>query len=139
MRIPHSRITLLTFLRQRGADWPFLPHIKEFQSEGFLELRWKTELQWSKTENSTGMLEHLQNYTADLPPRWKTVLWSVEEDEKRKAVDGQSYSPWIDARFYGGLNNQFRDDLIKTGLQVNGERMDEFEMSGYRYHIDTGG
>ena len=130
---------MIVVTRQRGADWPFLPHVKELQSEGFLELRWKTEIHWSKEKNTTSMLEHLRTYTADLPPRWKTVLWTVEEDEKQKAASPAGGLPWIDSRFYGGLNNQFRDDLIQNGLQVNGDRMEEFEMSGYRYQIDIGG
>jgi hypothetical protein len=120
--------------------------MKELQSGGFLELRWKTEIQWSKEKNSASMLEHLRNYTADLPPRWKTVLWTMEEDEKQKSLPGNAAaaaaaagSPWIDSRFYGGLNNQFRNDLIQSGLQVNGDRMEEFEMSGCRYQIDIGG
>ena len=114
--------------------------MQELQSEGFMELRWKTELYWSKTNNSTSMLEHMRNYTEDLPPRWKTVLWTLEEDEKQKAVMAdESDMPWINSRFYGGLNTQFRNDLVKTGLQVNGDRMAEFEMSEYKYQIDIGG
>lgn len=74
------------------------------------------------------------------------MLWTMEEDEKQKSLPGNAAaaaaaagSPWIDSRFYGGLNNQFRNDLIQSGLQVNGDRMEEFEMSGCRYQIDIGG
>jgi hypothetical protein len=141
-------------LQKRGADWEFLPHIAEYQSPRFLELRWKTELFWSKTMNRTSMLDTLRNYTHDLPPRWRTILWTLEEDEKFKnnvqnhqkanALKSSIQSttnglPWIDSRFYGGVNQQFRKELINLGLQVDGERMDEFEMSGYKYQIDTGG
>jgi hypothetical protein len=145
LRVPllsstHPFLFVLAGIPQRGADWPFLPHMQELQSEGFMELRWKTELYWSKTNNSTSMLEHLRNYTEDLPPRWKTVLWTLEEDEKQKSVGAdKSVMPWINSRFYGGLNTQFRNDLVKTGLQVNGDRMAEFEMSEYKYQIDIGG
>jgi hypothetical protein len=110
--------------------------------------------------NRTSMLDILRNYTYDLPPRWRTVLWTLEEDEKfiynpnheppklssasasastTSNGDATNNLPWIDSRFYGGVNEQFRKTLMQLGLQVNGERMDEFEMSGYRYHIDTGG
>jgi hypothetical protein len=114
--------------------------MKEFQSDRFLELQKKTEQEWCNVENSTGMLNHLRNFTNDLPPRWKTVLWTLEEDEKVKISSNSStHSAWIDSRFQGGLNVKFRDDLNKTGLKVNGERIEEFKMSGYKYQIDTGG
>ena len=114
--------------------------MKELQSDRFLELPRKTEHEWSKVESSTGMLNHLRNYTNYLPPRWKTVLWTLEEDERVHALGIRTtHSAWIDARFQGGLNVKFRDDLMKTGLKVNGERIDEFKMSGYKYQIDTGG
>mmetsp|Transcript_5426 Transcript_5426/g.8897 ORF Transcript_5426/g.8897 Transcript_5426/m.8897 type:complete len:513 (+) Transcript_5426:119-1657(+) len=115
----------------RGADWPFLPHMKNLQGEGFMEVRWKTELMWKGKENRTGMLQHLKEYENDLPPRWKANLWTLEAE--------QTETPWIDSRFVGGLNIQFRDDLIGMGLEVNGQRIEEFEMSGYKYQVDFGG
>jgi hypothetical protein len=115
----------------RGADWPFLPHMKELQGEGFMEVRWKTELMWKGKENRTAMLQHLKHYEADLPPRWKATLWTIEAEATEK--------PWIDSRFVGGLNQKFRDDLISMDLQVNGNRIEEFEMSGYKYQVDFAG
>jgi hypothetical protein len=121
----------------RGADWPFLPHIKALQGEGFTELIWKTENQWAKQKNRTSMMQHLRDYSKDLPPRWKAALWTLEED--MKSGGNKDSLPWIDSRFFGGLNVEFRQDLIGTGLDVNGQRMDEYEMSGYKYQVDLGG
>jgi hypothetical protein len=121
----------------RGADWPFLPHIKEFQTEGFAEIKWKTELYWAKQKNQTSMMQHLRDYSKDLPPRWKGALWTLEEDMKSNGNNNSL--PWIDSRFVGGCNKMFRQDLIDSGLNVDGQRIEEYEMSGYKYQIDFGG
>lgn len=119
----------------RGANWPFLPDIKLYEPLALREVFWRTDLQWTNVTNEE-WLEHVREYAADLPPRWKAAIWTLEEDMKG---DNNGTLPWINSRFVGGLNEAFRDKLMSKGLRVDGDRIEEYDMSSYKYHVDFGG
>jgi Glycosyl transferase family 90 len=106
----------------RGNDFSFLPEYDEFQ---FKRTQSLDDINATTKEEAT---KQLRRHWANLGPRWRAVVLSIENDT------------WIDAKFSGGVKEQFHEHFLRNGLNVGTrEPCPPAMMSHFKYQLDLGG
>ena len=125
---------LIDTLIWRGSDYPFLDYHNQFLFEGPNQISYLLDTRWENSTRHDIVYELLSSMNYAFTPRWRAVLQSI------LAESTDSTTPWIDARFTGGLNGNVHKKLAdRKGIRVTGGRMEAMEMSNYKYQIDLGG
>ena len=127
----------------RGEDFGYMASVPPGQRHSRSGLRSRHYKSIPLWEKGNDVPLAIQEDYSTLLSRWRGVLLTLESvsdlKRKRKETLGTGTIPWCNIRF-----NQYEQKVgyykqwEKLGMPVIGNRIDQEELSKYRYHIDLG-
>jgi len=130
----------------RGEDYGYMANVPPGQKISYNGLRstvYKGKDSISNWEKDKDVPLAFHESYSTLLARWKGVLLTYQSvvDWKRKRNElGRGQIPWCNIKFNRYENEVgYSKQWEETGMPVVGDRIDQKELSKYRYHIDLAG